>query len=236
MDTTSTVHALSPQSKILATVGFVLVVVLTPREWILAFAGYLIVLIAALALAKVPLRRVLAGLAIEVPFVVFAVLMPFVGPEPSGWLGLSVPGMWAAWNILVKASLGIVAATLLSSTTLPTDIVAGLQALRIPGPIVAIMTFFIRYVDVVTDQYRRMRVAQQARGFQASSPKSWPVLAHGLGALFVRSFERGERVHLALVSRGYDGRLPPPVTTGSSWPALALPLSALLVLLVAALW
>ena len=216
--------------------GFVLVVVLTPREWILAFAGYLIVLIAALALAKVPLRRVLAGLAIEVPFVVFAVLMPFVGPEPSGWLGLSVPGMWAAWNILVKASLGIVAATLLSSTTLPTDIVAGLQALRIPGPIVAIMTFFIRYVDVVTDQYRRMRVAQQARGFQASSPKSWPVLAHGLGALFVRSFERGERVHLALVSRGYDGRLPPPVTTGSSWPALALPLSALLVLLVAALW
>ena len=216
--------------------GFVLVVVLTPREWILAFAGYLIVLIAALALAKVPLRRVLAGLAIEVPFVVFAGLMPFVGPEPSGWLGLSVPGMWAAWNILAKASLGIVAATLLSSTTLPQDIVAGLQALRIPGPIVAIMTFFIRYVDVVTDQYRRMRVAQQARGFQASSPKSWPVLAHGLGALFVRSFERGERVHLALVSRGYDGRLPPPVTTGSSWPAAALPLSALLVLLVAALW
>lgn len=236
MDTTSTVHALSPQSKILATVGFVLVVVLTPREWIFAFAGYLIVLIVALAIAKVPLRRVLAGLAIEVPFVVFAVLMPFVGPEPSGWLGLSVPGMWAAWNILVKASLGIVAATLLSSTTLPTDIVAGLQALRIPGPIVAIMTFFIRYVDVVTDQYRRMRVAQQARGFQASSPKSWPVLAHGLGALFVRSFERGERVHLALVSRGYDGRLPAPVTTGSSWPAAVLPLAALLVLLAAALW
>ena len=216
--------------------GFVLVVVLTPREWIFAFAGYLIVLIVALAIAKVPLRRVLAGLAIEVPFVVFAVLMPFVGPEPSGWLGLSVPGMWAAWNILVKASLGIVAATLLSSTTLPTDIVAGLQALRIPGPIVAIMTFFIRYVDVVTDQYRRMRVAQQARGFQASSPKSWPVLAHGLGALFVRSFERGERVHLALVSRGYDGRLPAPVTTGSSWPAAVLPLAALLVLLAAALW
>lgn len=236
MDTTSTVHALSPQSKILATVGFVLVVVLTPREWILAFAGYLVVLIAALALAKVPLRRVLAGLAIEVPFVVFAVLMPFVGPEPSGWLGLSVPGLWAAWNILIKASLGIVAATLLSSTTLPTDIVAGLQTLRIPGPIVAIMTFFIRYVDVVTDQYQRMRVAQQARGFQASSPKSWPVLAHGLGALFVRSFERGERVHLALVSRGYDGRLPAPVTTGSSWPAAILPTAALTILLVAALW
>jgi cobalt/nickel transport system permease protein len=230
------VHDLSPQSKILATVGFVLVVVLTPREWVPAFAGYLGVLIVALVIARVPLRRVLAGLAIEVPFVLFAVLMPFVGPEPSGWLGLSVPGMWAAWNVLVKASLGIIAATLLASTTLPVDIVAGLQTLRIPGPIVAIMTFFIRYVDVVTDQYQRMRVAQQARGFEAASPKSWPVLAHGLGALFVRSFERGERVHLALVSRGYDGRLPAPVTLGSSWPAAALPVSALLIMLVAALW
>lgn len=229
-------HALSPQSKILATVGFVMVVVLTPREWIPAFAGYLLILAVALGLAKVPPRRVLAGLMIEVPFVVFALLMPFVGPEPSGWLGLSIPGMWAAWNILIKASLGVMAATLLASTTLPVDVVAGLQALRIPGPIVAIMTFFIRYVDVVTDQYQRMRVAQRARGFHASSPRSWPVLAHGLGALFVRSFERGERVHLALVSRGYDGRLPAPVTVGPSWPAALLPLGAALVLLGVALW
>jgi cobalt/nickel transport system permease protein len=230
------VHGLSPQSKILATLGFVLIVVLTPREWVPAFAGYTLILALALALAKVPPRRVLAGLVIEVPFVLFAVLMPFVGPDPSGWLGLSIPGMWAAWNILIKASLGVVAATLLASTTLPVDIVAGLQTLRIPGPIVAIMTFFVRYVDVVTDQYQRMRVAQRARGFDASSPRSWPVLAHGLGALFVRSFERGERVHLALVSRGYDGRLPAPVTVGSSLPAALFPLSAALVLVVVALW
>lgn len=229
-------HELSPQSKILATVAFVLVVVLTPREWVAAFAGYVMILGVALALAKVPPRRVLAGLVIEIPFVVFALLMPLVGPDPSGWLGMSVPGMWAAWNILVKASLGVIAATLLASTTLPVDMVAGLQALRIPGPIVAIMTFFIRYVDVVSDQYQRMWIAQRARGFDASSPRSWPVLAHGLGALFVRSFERGERVHLALVSRGYDGQLPAPVSTGSSWPAVLLPLSAALVLLGVALW
>ena len=47
-------------------------------------------------------------------------------------------------------------------------------------------------------------------GSAPASTRSWPVLATGLGALFVRSFERGERVHLALVSRGYDGRLPAP--------------------------
>lgn len=213
-----------------------LIVVLTPREWIGAFAGYALLLGAALAFARVPMRRVLAGLLIEIPFVVFALLLPFVGHGPDGWLGLSVPGLWAAWNILIKASLGVLAATLLSSTTLPVEIVAGLQAMRIPSAFVAILTFFIRYVDVVADQYQRMRIAQRSRGFDARSPRSWPVLAHGLGALFVRSFERGERVHLALVSRGYDGQMPLPAATGSSAMAATLPVLAAVVALGAWLW
>lgn len=219
---------MSAQAKIVAVVAFVVVVVLTPREWVWVFAGYAAVVLAALSVARVPPRRVLAGLTIELPFVLFAVLLPFVGPDPSGFAGLSEPGMWAAWNILIKASLGVLAATLLAATTLPVEMVAGLQALRLPSPIVAILTFFIRYVDVVADQYRRMRVAQQARGFTAASPRSWSVLASGLGALFVRSFERGERVHLALVSRGYYGRLPePPSGLPRSWLiASVLPLAA----------
>jgi cobalt/nickel transport system permease protein len=144
--------------------------------------------------------------------------------------------MWAAWNILAKATLGMMAATLLAATTLPVDLVAGLQALRLPQPIVAIFTFFVRYVDVVADQYSRMRTAQAARGMRTGSMRSWPVLASGLGALFVRSFERGERVHLALVSRGYDGRLPAPAagSSGSWWLAAALPATASLILLAVA--
>ena len=150
------------------------------------------------------------GLTIEIPFVLFAVLLPFVGPPPDGVGGLSIAGLWAAWNILIKASLGVLTATLLSATTLPVDLVAGLRSLRMPTSVVAILTFFVRYVDVVADQYTRMRVAQQVRGMRSTSPRSWPVIASGLAALFVRSYERGERVHLALVSRGYDGKLPAP--------------------------
>jgi cobalt/nickel transport system permease protein len=220
-----------------ATVGFILVVVATPREWVSAFAGYAALLAGALVAARVPARRVAAGLVIEVPFVVFALLLPLVGPAPDAW-GLSVEGLWAAWNILAKATLGVLAATLLAATTMPVELVAGLQALRLPGPFVAILTFFIRYVDVVADQYRRMRTAQQARGMR-SSVSSWPAIAAGLGALFVRSYERGERVHLALVSRGYTGRLPVPLAdaAGPAWVAALLPAGALLILaLRAAPW
>lgn len=204
-----------------------LIVVLTPREWVGAFLAYAVILGVTVALARIPARRVVTGMVIEIPFVAFALLLPIIHPGGEG--------LWAAWNILAKASLGVVAATVLAATTRPIALVAGLQQLHLPAPVVAIFTFFVRYVDVVADQYSRMRLAQQARGFNAASPASWPVVASGLGALFVRSYERGERIHLALVSRGYDGRLPHvDLDDGPGWPAVLLPASAAIVLAVAA--
>jgi cobalt/nickel transport system permease protein len=70
---------------------------------------------------------------------------------------------------------------------------------------VQIMGFMVRYLDVVGDELARMRVALASRGFTPRDPRHWPVIARSAGALFIRSYERGERVHLAMVSRGYDG-------------------------------
>ena len=70
------------------------------------------------------------------------------------------------------------------------------------------MGFMIRYLDVVTADLGRMLTAMRSRGVDPRSPRHWPALARTLGALFVRSYERGERVHLAMLSRGYTGRMP----------------------------
>lgn len=227
VESATRVHDLSAQSKIVGVAAFVLIVVLTPREWIGAFVAYALLVGAALVIARIPPRRILTGLVIEIPFVAFALLLPVIHPGPEG--------LWAAWNILIKASLGVLAATVLAATTLPVDLVAGLQALRLPAPIVAIFTFFIRYVDVVADEYRRMVTAAHVRGMRMSSPAAWPALASGLGSLFVRSYERGERVHLALVSRGYNGRLPQAPTATGGWQyALVLPVCAACVFAVTA--
>jgi cobalt/nickel transport system permease protein len=53
-----------------------------------------------------------------------------------------------------------------------------------------------------------MLVAMRSRGYEPRSPRHWPALARSMGALFIRSYERGERVHLAMLSRGYQGKLP----------------------------
>jgi cobalt/nickel transport system permease protein len=207
----SPIHRAAPEPKLLALLGFVLLVVATPRDWFAAYGVYLLVLAVAVVVSTVPPTYLLKRLVVEVPFVVFAVLMPFIATGPRvEVLGVSVsePGLLAAWALLVKGTLGVLASLLLAATTEPRDLLLGLERLRLPQQLVQIMGFMIRYVDVVTDEMRRMRIARESRGFTARNPRHWPVVARSLGALFIRSYERGERVHLAMVSRGYTGRLP----------------------------
>ncbi|MFJ4964369.1 cobalt ECF transporter T component CbiQ [Streptomyces sp. NPDC088729] len=234
----SPVHRLPPHCKLAAVFCFVLVVVSTPREAMWAFALYALLLAAVAGLARIP-ARFLGRLVIEVPFVAFALLMPFVVPgEQTEVLGLSVsvPGLWGAWNVLAKATLGVAASVILASTTELRSVLLGLQRLRLPPLLVQIASFMIRYGDVIADEMRRMSIARRSRGFEARGVRHWRVLATSAGALFIRSYERGERVHLAMVSRGYTGSMPvidEASATRTQWAAAAaLPALALAVCLL----
>ncbi|GAA3372420.1 cobalt ECF transporter T component CbiQ [Streptomyces sannanensis] len=235
----SPVHALPSHCKLAAVFGFVVVVVSTPREAVWAFGVYAALLAGVAAVARIPAGFLLRRLLIEIPFVAFAVLMPFVVPgEQVEVLGLSVsvPGLWGAWNVLAKGTLGVAASVILASTTELRALLLGLQRLKLPPLLVQIASFMIRYGDVITDEMRRMSIARRSRGFEARGVRHWGVLAKSAGALFIRSYERGERVHLAMVSRGYTGTMPvidQVTATRADWSsAAALPLSALLICLL----
>jgi cobalt/nickel transport system permease protein len=207
----SPVHALPPHCKLAAVFCFVLLVVSTPREAMWAFGLYALLLAAVARVALVPYGHLLKRLLIEVPFVTFALLMPFVAEGPYvEVLGvqLSGSGLWGAWNVLAKGTLGVAASVLLAATTELRELLLGLQRLRLPPMLVQIASFMVRYGDVIADEMRRMHIARVSRGFRASGVRQWGVLAKSAGALFIRSYERGERVHLAMVSRGYAGTMP----------------------------
>lgn len=207
----SAIHRTPAHLKLLALVGFMLVVVATPRSWHLAYAAEALALLATVAVSRVPLTYLGPRMLIEVPFAVFAVLVPFISHGPrTEVLGLTVsePGLHAGIALLLKGTMGVLASLTLAATTEPQDLLRGLQRLRMPDLIVQIMGFMIRYLDVVTAELGAMVTALRSRGCDPRSPRHWPVLARSLGALFIRSYERGERVHLAMLSRGYDGRLP----------------------------
>ena len=230
------VHRLPAHCKLIAVFSFVLIAVATPREAVWAFGLYAALLAGVAALARLPAGFVLRRMLIELPFVAFALLLPFIAEgEQVRLLGLSLSesGLWGAWNILAKGTLGVAASVLLAATTELRAVLLGLQRLRLPSLLVQIAAFMLRYADVISDELRRMRIARESRGFRARGPAQWGVLAKTAGALFIRAYERGERVHLAMLSRGYTGSMPMLdrlTASRAQWAgAVALPAAALTV-------
>jgi cobalt/nickel transport system permease protein len=207
----SPVHRLAPQTKIVATVVAVLCVVATPRDAFWAFGAYLLALTAVWAVARVPVRWFAARSVIELPFVLLALVLPFTGAgDRIDVLGVPVSeeGALAGWNILAKGTLGLFASLTLAATTAPPDLLLGLQRLRMPSVLVTIATLMLRYAEVIVGEAKRMRVARISRGDDPGFLWQAGATARGVGSLFIRSYERGERVHLAMVSRGWTGRMP----------------------------
>ncbi|MEV6305932.1 cobalt ECF transporter T component CbiQ [Actinoplanes sp. NPDC051861] len=211
LDRDSPVHRLPPEVKIVSAVLFTIVVVATPRTEFLAFGGYALLLAVVAAIARVPAGWLAKRATIELPFVLLAVALPFAGHgERVMWMGLSlsVDGLYGAWNIFAKGTLGVLASLLLAATTTMRDLILGLDRLRCPQVFTQIATFMLRYIDVLADDARRMRIARISRGYDPRFLWQAKAFAVGVGALFLRSYERGERVYLAMLSRGYTGRLP----------------------------
>jgi cobalt/nickel transport system permease protein len=205
--------------------AFISVSVATPITRWPAFIAFFSLIIYAAVMSKIPILLLFKRALIEIPFVFFAILMPFFGEgEKFSIFGLMVyrDGLLAGTSIVVKGTLGVLAAVILSTTTT-----------------VQIASFMLRYINVISDEMERMKVARESRGFIATGIKHWKVLATAAAALFIRSYERGERVHLAMLSRGFDGALPSlgsHAVTAREWvTALSIPVLALVSSLIALL-
>ena len=224
------------------TVGlliFVLSVVAIPRDAFWAHALAACLLLGVVILAELPAGFVARRMLVEVPILLFALLLPFFGGgETTEVMGVtvSVEGLWGAWTILAKATLGLGASIVLSATTTVPDLIRAMDRLHVPKVITAVAGFMVRYLDIVAGEFSRRRVAMASRGYE---PRwLWQVgpLAQSAGSLFIRSFERGERVHHAMVARGFTGQMPAyadQAATRRQWIAgLSVPIAALLLALL----
>jgi cobalt/nickel transport system permease protein len=240
----SAVHRAPAEVKIVCLLVFVLAVVATPREMFWPFAMYAAIIVVMWQIARIPLRWVLPRMLIEAPFVVLAVLLPFAEGgqrvEVAG-LQLSVSGLWAAWGIVVKGTLGVAAALTLAATTSATELPAALSRLAVPAVATSVLVLMIRYIDLLAAEVSRMRMARIARGDSPRALHQARAIATGIGALFLRSYERGERVYAAMLSRGFDGRAPDlavigarPRAAAAQWVGAMLPAAAAVAVSVAA--
>ena len=212
----SFIHRLDPRIKIIGLLFFILLVVFTQPNSIFAFALYGIVISILILLSKVPIKHLLKRSLVIIPFVLtIAIFIPFfkkgrvAGGYSFGTLKLTVTydGLMILWNVTVKAILSVLCTILLITTTRFSDLLKALEKLKCPRLFTMVLSFMYRYIFVIEDELMKMRQAKESRSVGGSRWFHTKVLANMLGVLFIRAYERGENVYLAMCSRGFDGQI-----------------------------
>lgn len=212
----SFIGRLDARAKILAVVPAVLFVnVVGAAHWpaVLAVGG---MFAAAMALCgRGALQTARRGL-VMLPFVAFVVLtLPFAMPGNEvlafklGAVRLAVTdeGLARAGVTAAKACASLLGLLFLTGATEAPDLFKGLRSLGMPKAFVAVLSVIYRYVFEMGDEFARMRRAAAARGFEMATVKAVPRMGTMAGALLARSLARAERVHQAMLARGFDGEL-----------------------------
>jgi cobalt/nickel transport system permease protein len=203
----SPLHRLDARTKLVGLVALVIVAAGTEPAAFAAFAGYGLLVALGLVVGRVPAGYLLARWLIVLPFVIAAAALPFLHPaDMTAWgIRLSRSGLLIAWGVAAKASLAVLAMTLLVGSTHFSDLLAAMHRLRVPGSLVAIVAMTFGYLAILADEAGRMRRARDARSFRSRWIGQAAVVGQMVGTLFLRSYERGERVHAAMLARGFDG-------------------------------
>jgi cobalt/nickel transport system permease protein len=227
---------LSPRTKILITLALVVVCVSTPANRFPAFLGYLAFLFGFAVLIRVELRRVLRHTLAVLPFLLMiAVFVPFL-PEgqPAGSLSLGssvhpFPSkLLVLWNTAIKAWTGAFALVILGASTPFPELLHGLEHLRLPRLLLALLAVTHRYGLVFAEEFSRTRRALEARAFRPRWLWQAGAIGRLIGSFFLRAYERGERVYLAMLGRGFTGTFPVAPHTSHAWDLPALILSAII--------
>jgi cobalt/nickel transport system permease protein len=216
-DLNSFIHRLDPRTKLLACPAFILLVVLTPAgNWKL-FIFYLCVIAILILVSRLPLLYVLKRSLIIFPFVLMvAVFIPFFKQGQAVWsyaigvwhISVTYEGLLVLANVLIKSWLSMLSLILLSSSTRMADLLEGMKQLGTPKIFILIISFMYRYLFILADQVIRMSQARDSRNFGGSRSHQFRTLGNMIGTLFIRSYERGERVYAAMLARGYNGEMP----------------------------
>jgi cobalt/nickel transport system permease protein len=237
----SRLHQLDPRVKVVLTLLFIVSNVLLPDGAWLAFLATWLILLVTNRTARFSFGYLFKRSFIALPFALAAVAIIFSQPGAplASWtwgsrtITISDAGVIRFASIVIRSWLSVQAAILLTATTQFPDLMHALRHLKVPVILVSIISFMYRYLFVLVDEALRLLRAREARSARLVNDGKhggtlfWRAKVTGsmVGQLFVRSFERSDKVYNAMLARGYRGQLltmNPHVMTQPDWLFLAL--------------
>ena len=207
----SQLHELSPQLKILSTLLIVISIAFSKIINPFQIISHAVIVFLIIRFSNIPLKTYLKRLTLDIPFILFALFLPFLSSGNNDMVftlftfEVYRTGLLEMFAILFKATAGLSMGIVLTATTTNIELIYGLQKLKVPPIIIAIMSFSIRYIDVFIDEFKRVKISMQSRGYIEKGIKTLLPIAYASGAMLIRGYERGERVYLSMISRGFTG-------------------------------
>ncbi len=206
-------HRLGPRVKIVAVVAVLLGINLfrMPPLWL--GGAVAVALLVAVAFSRVPFLYVFRRAAVVLPFaLIIGVFLPFSTEGRTLWqfplFGHSAvvtdAGLRLYATVILKAYLSLAYVVLLLATTPFESLLKALAWFRVPASLLSLLAFTYRYVFVLVEEVERLERAWASRYFGRRRFAQFRALGPAVGTLFVRSYERAERVWAAMLSRGYD--------------------------------
>jgi cobalt/nickel transport system permease protein len=221
-ETESFIHRLDPRVKVIVTVAFILSNALLPDGAWMAFAVSWFFLLFISALTNLGILFTFKRSFVALPFALVAITVLFSIPGKAltsfhflFWdLTISDMGLLRFVSILIRSWLSVQMAIMLVATARFPDIIHALEHLRVPSILTTIIAFLYRYLFVLADEVFRLLRAREARsaavaGSRSGGSVAWRagVAGNMAGQLFLRSYERSDRVYNAMLARGYTGHM-----------------------------
>jgi cobalt/nickel transport system permease protein len=202
-------HRLDPRAKLITTLVFIITVVSLGKYEISMMIPFVIYPVAMVVGADLPVLYLLKKILLVSPFaVLIGIFNPLLDTRPLLDLGfLSLSGGWVSFfSILIRFALTVGAALILICLTGFNGVCMALEKLKVPAPFVVQLLFLYRYLFVLVEEASRMIRARSLRSFDAGGMR-FKVFVPLLGQLLLRTLDRAQRIHLAMLCRGFDGHI-----------------------------
>lgn len=203
-------HLLIPKTRLLCVLMLVLAIVLTPHAHWWTWAWYGGVIAIGLLVSQITISVLLKRVAVELSFVAVILIGTLFREGGTilwqwGFLKITTTGLTILGSVTTKAFLSLLLLNMLTLTTSVPGLMRALADLKTPPLLVAILESMYRYMGVLIDEFNAMRRAALSRNLMSSRRWQRLVVGNMIGSLFIRTYDRGERVHRAMLSRGYAG-------------------------------
>lgn len=230
-------HSLVPRTRLLCTLLSVFTIALTPNGHWLTLGIYALGAITLIFVAQVTLKVLLKRIAVEFAFVAVAILGTLFRPDGQviwswGILKVTTEGLTVLGSVATKTLLSLTILNLLTITTSIPALLNALSALGVPPLLVATLASMYRYLGVLVKEFKAINQAAASRNLKKKGTWQRLVIGNMIGVLFIRTYDRGDKVYQAMLSRGYRG-IPrvEKVSTGGKQDIFALTLTAFWLLL-----